>query len=122
MKKYLSILMILVLAFTFTACGEETAGTEAAAAGYKAGTYTAEVEGHNGPMTVEVVIGEDGTITSVAPTTHAETAGLGDEAMTTTADAIVANNGTDGVETVSGATVSSQALIDAVNQALNQAK
>lgn len=121
MKKTLAILLALALMFTFAACGNDTAGTEAAT-GFKAGTYTETVEGHNGPITLDVVIGEDGKIASVTPTEHSETAGLGDTAMTTTIDSIVKANGTEGVETVSGATVSSQAVIDAVNAALEKAK
>ena len=75
------------------------------------------MDGHNGPLTVEVTV-EDGVITSVEVTEHEETEGLSDPAIEDVPAAIVENNSTD-VDTVSGATVTSEAIIEAVNTALN---
>lgn len=83
---------------------------------FEDGTYEETVDGHNGPMTVEVVV-EEGVITSVEVLEHEETEGLSDPAIEDVPAAIVARNGTD-VDTVSGATVSSEAIISAVEKAL----
>jgi|SRR5690625_4697095 len=74
------------------------------------------VEGHNGPITVEVTMDGD-TITDVTVTEHSETEGLADPAIEEVPAAIVESNSTD-VDTVSGATVTSEAIIEAVNQVL----
>lgn len=79
-------------------------------------TQTVEVEGHNGPITVEVTLDGD-TITAVNVTEHNETEGLSDPAIADVPAAIVEANSTD-VDTVSGATVTSAAIIEAVNQVL----
>ena len=75
------------------------------------------VEGHNGPLTVEVTMDGD-TITDVTVTEHSETEGLADPALEEVPAAIVESNSTD-VDTVSGATVTSNAIIEAVNAVLN---
>lgn len=80
------------------------------------GAYTETVEGHNGPMTVEVVV-EGNVITSVVVLEHEETDGLADPALEDVPAAIVARNGID-VDVVSSATVTSEAVIKAVEKAL----
>ena len=79
--------------------------------------YQATVEGHNGPMTVEVAL-DEGTITRVEVVEHEETEGLAEPALEEVPGAIVENNSTD-VDTVSGATVTSEAIIEAVNLVLD---
>lgn len=83
---------------------------------YEDGTYEVTVDAHNGPLTVEVVV-EEGTISSVEVLEHEETEGLADPAIEDVPAAIVASNATE-VDTVSGATVTSEAIIAAVNEAL----
>lgn len=78
--------------------------------------FQATVEGHNGPLTVEVAL-EEGTITRVEVVEHEETEGLAEPAIEDTPAAIVENNSTD-VDTVSGATITSEAIIEAVNLVL----
>ena len=75
--------------------------------------YQVTVDGHNGPLTVVAEV-TDGTITSVEVTDHIETDGLADPALTDIPAAIVENNATD-VEVVSGASVTSEAIIEAVD-------
>lgn len=82
------------------------------------GTFTAEVDGHNGPLEVEVTV-EDAAISAVEILSHEETEGISDPAIEEIPAAIVEANSTD-VETISGATVTSEAIIEAVNQALSQ--
>lgn len=68
MKKSLAMLMTLLFVLL---------GTTAWAQSYKAGVYTAQANGNNGPVTVEVEV-SDAEILSVKVTEHAETAGLSD--------------------------------------------
>lgn len=84
------------------------------------GTYTAVVDGHNDDLEVEVVV-EGGTIVDVVVIDHAETDGLADPAIEDVPAAIIENNSTE-VDTVSGATVTSEAIIEAVNTALENAE
>lgn len=87
------------------------AGTPKAAA-YKAGTYTASAEGHNGPIKVEVTFSAD-RIENVKILEHGETAGIADAAFDSIPASIVKNQSL-AVDAVSGATVVSEALIAAV--------
>lgn len=96
--------------------GEEDEEVEVSDNVFFDGTYTETVEGHNGPMTVEVVV-EGNVITSVVVLEHEETDGLADPALEDVPAAIVARNGTD-VDVVSSATVTSEAVIKAVEKAL----
>ena len=80
------------------------------------GTYEATVDGHNGPLSVVVTV-EGGVITNVEVTEHAETEGLADPALENVTANIVTRNGTD-VDVVSSATVTSEAIISAVEKAL----
>ena len=96
--------------------GEEDEDIEASDNVFFDGTYTETVEGHNGPMTVEVVV-EGNVITSVVVLEHEETDGLADPALEDVPAAIIARNGTD-VDVVSSATVTSEAVIKAVEKAL----
>lgn len=101
------------------ASGEET--SEAAVTPtYTDGTYSATVVGHNGPLTVEVVVAE-GVISDIIVGEHEETDGLSDPAFEEVPAAIIENNSTD-VDTVTGATVTSDAIIEAVETALADAQ
>ena len=59
----------------FTACASGGSSSESPAAQYKAGTYTATVDGRNDPLTVEGVFTED-AIESLTVTSHSETEGI----------------------------------------------
>ena len=76
-----------------------------------------EVEGAQGPMTVEVTLDDDNTILDVVVTEHSETEGLADPALEEVPAAIVEANSTN-VDVVSSATITSEAIIEAVNIAL----
>ena len=82
------------------------------------GTYTGTSEGHNGLMTVDVTV-ENQEITDVNVVSHLETEGLSDPAFDQVPDQIINTNSLD-VETVSGATFTSEAIIEAINDALSQ--
>ena len=109
MKKLITMSLVLIMiATTLVGCG----GTS-----FEDGTHTGEAKGHNGPLKVEVVV-SDGKITDVKVTEHEETEGLVDETIEQIPAAIVDNNSTD-VDTIGGATVTGEAIIEAVNDALD---
>ena len=92
----------------------------AAAATYNDGTYTASYEGIGGNVPVTVTI-SGGKVTSVEVGENSETDGIGSKAIEQLPDEIVTANGTGGVSAVSGATVTSQAIFNGVNDCLQQA-
>lgn len=110
MKKVLSF--VLALSMMLTACGGESSA-------YKAGTYTSTVDGHNAPITVEVTF-TDSAIESVVVKEHAETAGLSDPALERVPADVVKYQSL-AVDTVAGATVTSKAVLAAVEDAVKQA-
>ena len=71
------------------------------------------------PVTVTI---KDGKIASVEVGDNAETQGIGTNAIEQLPELIVEANGTEGVEAVSGATITSNAIFDAVEEALAEAQ
>ena len=100
---------------------DKAAATETVAAAYTDGSYTAEGKGIGGkvPVTVEV---KGGVIATVTVGDNSETQGIGSKAIEQLPAAIVEANGLEGVDAVSGATVTSKAIFSAVEEALEQAK
>lgn len=96
------------------------AGCSSSAASYRPGTYTGTAEGHNGDLSVEVTVSES-AITDVKVTYQEETAGIADAALETI-PALIVNMNTPDVDAVSGATDTSEAIIEAVKTALSSAK
>ena len=104
-----------------TALAEDAAPAEAEAGPwYNDGSYTAEGKGIGGkvPVTVEV---KDGKVATVTVGDNSETQGIGSKAIEQLPEAIVAANGTEGVDGIVGATVTSKAIFTAVDEALEQA-
>ena len=93
--------------------------TGAMALAYTEGTYTATAQGNNGPVTVSVTFSAD-AITDVTVVEHRETAGLSDRPIAEIPAAIVENQSL-AVDTVSGATNSSNAILTAVADCVAQA-
>ncbi|HWR24386.1 MAG TPA: FAD-dependent oxidoreductase, partial [Feifaniaceae bacterium] len=83
------------------------------------GTYTGKGTGMNGDVVVSVTFDKD-AITSVEVTEHAETEGISDPAIANLPAAILAAQSTQ-VDAVSGATMTSNGIIAAVNDAITQA-
>ena len=97
-------------------------GTDAAAATTMAdGEYKASAKGIGGDVPVTVTV-KDGKIAKVEVGENSETQGIGSKAIEQLPDAIVKANGTEGVDAVSGASVTSKAIFDAVNDCMDQAK
>ena len=94
---------------------------------FEPGVYTVTVEGRNGPMTVAVTFDRT-TIRRIVVVEHTETPEYFDTVWGASADNILRDAiyqaqfaGLDDVDTVSGATLSSSAIIEAVRQAAQQA-
>ena len=93
--------------------GETADAGEAAEMSFTAGTYEATSEGYNGPVTVSVTYGE-GAIESIDIVSSVETDHVGTVAFDIMIPEMLEANGS-GVDGVSGATFSTRALRNAVN-------
>ncbi len=119
-----------------TAVSAETQGTETQAAEaqsteapaaettaggplFTPGVYTGEGQGFGGAVTVEVTVDEN-SILSIEIANHSETAGVADPALERIPANIVEAQSI-AVDTISGCTLASQGIIDAVTDALSQA-
>lgn len=120
-KRLLSLLLCLMLLFTMAACGQKKDDKADDKPGvYKAGTYTAVKKGYGGDISVTIEVDKD-KILSVAIKGDKETAGVGSNAVEKLPDAIKNANSAE-VDGVSGATVSSDAILAAAKDCLAQAK
>ena len=127
MKRTLSLLLAFVMVLGLAACGGNTAQETTAAATaaseeagiYTPGTYTGTAAGKNGDVKVEVTFSAN-AIDSVKVVEHSETAGISDGAIENIPVAIVENQSL-AVDTVSGATITSDAILKAVADAVAQA-
>lgn len=90
-----------------------------AAVAFTAGTYTGAAKGYNGPVEVAVTF-SDSAVTAIEVGANKETDHVGNVAFEPVIADILAANGT-GVDGVSGATFSSNAIRNAVNDAAEQA-
>ena len=127
MKRTLSLLLAFVMVLGLAACGGNTAQETTAAATaaseeagiYTPGTYTGTAAGKNGDVKVEVTFSAN-AIDSVKVVEHSETAGISDGAIENIPAAIVENQSL-AVDTVSGATITSDAILKAVADAVAKA-
>lgn len=108
-KKLLSVLLALSM----------MTGAVALADGYTAGTYTGRADGRNGEITVDVTFSED-AITGIVVKDHQETAGIADAAINDLPGEIVASQSL-AVDVKSGATFTSEGIVNAVADAVAQA-
>lgn len=106
MKRLLRIVLGLLLAAMLCACA------------VTAEELTGESQGYGGPLKVLVTM-DRGKIASVQVTEHHETQGVGTRAIDSMPEAMVSAGSWD-VDTVSGATVTSNALRAAVQNALGE--
>ena len=106
MKKLLSLLLtLLMLCMSFCAAAE---------------VYTGVGQGISGDVPVTVTI-ENGVICSVEVGENAETAGIGTNAIEQLPAKIVAAQSIE-VDNISGATITSKAIKEAVEDALSQSR
>lgn len=105
--------MIVVAAAALMAAGAQAA--------YKDGTYTGEGKGRESQIQVQVDV-KGGKIAAVQVLKHGETEMIIAAPIETMIPEIVAKNGVEGVESVGGATLSSDGIKAAVADALAKAK
>ena len=87
---------------------------------YTPGTYEASVQGMGGPVHVTAVFSED-AILSITAEGAGETAGLGDAAIAKLSETTLEAQSAE-VDMVAGATVSSTAMLSALQSCIDQAK
>ncbi len=114
MKKLVSLIVALALAL----CGV-SAFADAVVTAPATSTYEATTSGHNAPITVAVTV-SDNTIEKVEVTNDNETIGVGKVAIDEMCARIVAEQSL-AVDTLTGATITSYAILRAAGDALEQA-
>lgn len=85
-----------------------------------AGTFTGQARGHNGLVTVDVTVAADGRIEAIKVGPNKETVGIADPALSLIPEKIVAEQ-TLAVDSLTGASFSSAAVLGAVEDALVKA-
>jgi len=113
MKKTLSALLILILSISLIAGCTPSKGK------YVPGTYTQQSKGFGGTVTVTVEV-DNNKLLNVTAEGSEETEGVGSKAIEQLPNAILDAQNTD-VDIVSGASISSKALLQAAEAALNEA-
>ena len=111
-------ILLVVLAIFSIVSGNQTpvAGVKDSEIPAEAVTLTGTADGRNGPVTVEVVADTE-KIYRIAVTDHQETEGIGSEAVKALPAAMFQAQNVSDVDAVSGATISSVAIQDAMTNA-----
>lgn len=115
-KKTLAFFMLLIFSFSILGCSKGTLSTDKK---FKAGKYTGEAKGHNDQVKLEVEV-DNSSIKDIKILEHKETSGMGDVALKDIPEDIIKGQ-TLAVDTISGATVTSNAVIEAITNALKKA-
>ena len=113
MKRILSIVLALVMLASMV--------TVASAATFTPGTYEGSADGFGGLVTVKVTVDEN-VITAIEINADKETPAIGGAAVPTLVENAIGKQDADAIDTVSGATVTSNAVKAAVASALALAK
>ena len=113
MKKFFSLLLVLTLAIV--------PFTVSSAATFTAGEYEATATGFGGDVTVKVTVDEN-AVTAVEITGENETPALGGAAIEEYTTSLVGVSDAESVDVHSGATITSNAVKEALGKALAQAK
>lgn len=140
-KRGLALILAAALALTAAGCSSTTQATDGAGdttaaaqtdaqqtetAGenavnhYTAGTYEASTSGHNGTVTIRTTFSED-AITDIEVVTSYESQGVSDKALYTELPESIIENQSLAVDTIAGATISSNAMLRAVSDCVEQA-
>jgi uncharacterized protein with FMN-binding domain len=112
---FLGIVLILILSLAFVGCSKGPAAPT-----WKDGTYNGKAEGVHGDIELSVEV-SGGKIAKINVVSQVETSGVSEVAFEQVPTAIIEKQSTE-VDTVAGATVSSKAIITAVEEALAKAK
>jgi len=112
-KVWIAVVIILVLVFFASGCAP-------ARGPYADGRFQGTSAGHYGDLTVEVLI-ENGNIQDIQVIKTEDTDGILAGVINVVIPDIINGKSTEGVDTLTGATGSSQGVIGAVSEALAQA-
>ncbi len=93
--------------------------TNNANTGAKAGTYTATAKGYSSDVKVTVTVAKDGAISDIKVDASGETADLGGKAAPSICEEVKKKQSI-AVDTVTGATITSNATLTAITEALSQ--
>lgn len=112
------VLSILSIFIFLAACSDTGKSTEGRTEGIEVedGIYEGEANGNNGPVLVEVTV-ENNEIVEVEVVEHNETENIAANAFEETSERIVENQSVE-IDIVTGATTSSEAVIEATKEAL----
>lgn len=119
MRKTLNIIGIILVGVLVVGCAGAPAAQQAKAPKYRDGSYVAVAMGHSGPVKVSTTI-TGGKIVEVKVLEESESKDISEVALERIPKAIIEKQSAD-VDTVSGATLISEAIINAVKQALAEA-
>ena len=114
--RLLVITLVIMIGISLTGCTGKKTGEDTS---YKSGTYTTEAEGYGGVIKVETTF-TDGKIDKINILENSETVGIGSVAIEQLPKEIVQYQSL-GVDVVSGATRTSNAIIEAVSKAVEKA-
>ena len=116
MKGLLALVLITVVTLgLLTACG----GGGASEPAVEAQTLTGTGTGYAGELVVEVTV-EGDNITAIEVVESSDTPGLSDGAFDEIIPVVIENDSVEGIDMVSGATGSSEGLLEAIADALSQ--
>lgn len=118
-KSILMLLSIMLMLAMLSGCQQEKVDSLQDGSIFIAGTYTGEANGIGGTIVVEVTF-EENEIKDILILSHSETEGLGDTALERIKDSILEGQ-TLAIDSISGATISSNAMVEAVEDAVRQA-
>ncbi|WP_050635442.1 FMN-binding protein [Candidatus Stoquefichus sp. SB1] len=116
MKKITTLFLVIMLC----GCSQQKKQEESKKTIYKDGTYTTSAIGYGGEFQVETTIKDD-KIEDIVVKEHNETPSIGGVAVEQMITSMKKENKYD-VDTISGATKTSQALKEAVKEAMEKAK
>lgn len=116
--KTTKVMIVCLMAFSLAACSGTPKTTESDEQ-YKAGTYAASAQGNNGSVELEVTFTKN-AIEKIVITAQQETEAIASAPLTTIPQAII-DGQTLAVDTISGATHTSEAILAAVEDCVIQA-
>lgn len=105
MKFMKKAFLLTLIALLLVGCGNKTT------------TYNGKAEGYGGEITVQIAVDKDGKVTEISVEAPNETPDIGGDAAAKIAETIKEKQ-TLKVDTISGATVTSKAVIEATREAL----
>lgn len=117
MKKFLTLLLCLLV--LLTSCSQKKNDENKGNLSFTAGTYSATAKGRNGSLKVEVTV-TDSAIKEVKVVEHTETEDIAKPAIESIPKAIVDKQSL-AIDAVSGATITSDAILLAAETALKEA-